>query len=94
MPKFRLRPDHPDVDLFQPAGGLDSIRVESGKTIEVPGVLVTSRPEPKEDDEPAPPPLPDDAYIVATNGEERTWPHAVWELVEDKPAVPAKVKEH
>lgn len=81
MPKFTLKVDH-SVTLFSPRGH-GSMVVEPGKEIDVPGVLVTSRPEPKEDEAP-PVPLPDDAYIVANNGEEKAWPHALWELA-DKP---------
>ncbi len=64
--------------------------VEAGETIEVPGVLVTSRPAPKAG-EPEPAPIPVDAYLVDNQGVERAWPHATWELVADKPAkTPAK----
>lgn len=89
MPRFRLREDHPAVILAE----LDAFNVEPGGLVEVPGDLVTVRPKPK-DDEPAPPPIPDDAYLVANNGVERAWPKAVWELA-DKPAAPAapSVKE-
>lgn len=83
MPKFTLRADHPSVTLFSPRG-YGSMVVEPGQEIDVPGVLVTSRPEPKED-EAAPVPLPYDAYIVVNNGEEKAWPHALWELVGEKP---------
>ena len=54
------------------------------EVIEVPGVLVTSRQAPK-DGEPEPGPIPDDAYLVDNQGVERAWPHATWELAEDKP---------
>jgi hypothetical protein len=60
-------------------------QVAAGDVLETPGRVVTSRPKPK-DDEPAPEPLPDDAYVVEHNGQERAWPHATWELVDDKPA--------
>lgn len=92
MLRFRLRLDHP-VDLYKPSGHGDSLRVEPGQTVDVPGDLVTSRPTPKKD-EPAPPPLLEDAYIVALNGEESAWPHALWELVEDKPAAKSAAKEN
>lgn len=90
MPKFTLKVDYP-VTLGNPRRN-DTMDVAPGATIEVPGVLITSRPTPK-DDEPAPPPLPDDAYIVEDRGEERAWAHALWELAEDKPAKAAAVKE-
>jgi hypothetical protein len=92
MPKFKLKADHA-VTLFSPRG-YESLTVEPGNTVDAPGELVTSRPPPKKD-EPEPAPLPDDAYIVANNGEEKAWPHAVWELVDDKPAakVASAVKE-
>lgn len=89
MPKFTLKLDHPSVTLFSPRG-YGSMVVEPGAEVDVPGVLVTSRPEPKDDEAP-PAPLPDDAYIVAINGEEKAWPHALWELVGDK--TPAKKTE-
>jgi hypothetical protein len=74
-------------------GDVEAIRterrpVDAGEVIEVPGRLVTSRPKPK-DGEPEPEPLPEDAYLVDNDGEERAWPHATWELVEDKPAAKA-----
>jgi hypothetical protein len=87
MPRFRLRSDDP-VDLYFPSGHGDSLPVEPAQVVEAPGVLVTSRP-PAKDGEPAPEPLPTDAYIVATGDEEIAWPKALWELVEDKPAAPA-----
>lgn len=58
--------------------------VDVDEVIEVPGVLVTSRPAPK-DGEPEPGPIPTDAYLVDNQGVERAWPHASWELVGDKP---------
>lgn len=90
MIRFRLRLDHP-VDLYEPAGHGESLRVEPGQTVDVPGALVTSRPAPKKD-EPEPAPLLDDAYTVALDGEESAWPHALWELVEDKPAAKSTAK--
>lgn len=93
MPKFKNVGSH-DVDAFRPAGDRESRFVAVGEVVEVPGVLVTKRPEPKKD-EPAPAPLPADAYTVEHDGEERLWPKALWELVEDKPAAkPASVKEN
>jgi hypothetical protein len=91
--KFRLRKEQLAVDLFKPAGHYDSFKVEPGGPVDVPGELVTSRPEPKDGEEPLPP-LPDDAYVVANGGEEKSWPHSLWELVTDKPAAKAPaVKE-
>jgi len=83
MPRFRLRSDHAPVDLYQPSGGPDSFQIEPGQEVEVPGELVTERPTPKKGD-PAPAPLPDDAFLVSHGGDEQAWPHAVWELA-DKP---------
>lgn len=83
MPKFKLQADYP-VTIGNPRRR-ESMTVEPGLTVEVPGVLVTSRPEPKDGELPLPP-LPEDAYIVADDGEERAWPHALWGLVDDKPA--------
>lgn len=91
MPKFTLKVDH-SVTLFSPRGS-GSMVVEPGKEIDVPGELVTSRSEKAA-------PLPDDAYIVVNNGEEKAWPHVLWKLVEDKPvkktepAKPSAVKEN
>lgn len=91
MPRFRLLGDQP-VDLYKPSGHGDSLRVEPGQTVDAPGSLVTSRPTPKKDEQPAPP-LPDDAYTVVLNGEERLWPHATWELAEDKPTPKPAAKD-
>lgn len=88
MLRFRLRLDQP-VHAYAREGHSDAVTVEPGQTIDVPGDLVTSRPEPKKD-EPALVPLPEDAYTVLCDGEERLWPHAVWELVVDKPAKTVK----
>lgn len=108
MPTFRLKEGHGAVDLFATAASYGSMHVKPGQTVEVPGSLVTSRPEPeepKEGEEPPPalPPLPEDAYLVENRGEERAWPKAMWELVEqpalkaaksaDKSAASAAVKE-
>ncbi|MGW3992354.1 hypothetical protein ACWEF6_02590 [Amycolatopsis sp. NPDC004772] len=90
MPKFTLKVDHA-VTLFSPEGRPGAMLVEPGDVIDVPGELVTSRPAPQ-DDEPEPTPLPEDAYTVANNGEEKTWPHSMWELVEDKPKKVEPVK--
>lgn len=92
MLTMKLKVDYP-VTLFSPRG-YESLTVDPGNTVDVPGDLVTSRPAPKKD-EPAPTPLPDDAYIVVNNGEEKAWPHALWALVDDKPAAKAAaVKEN
>lgn len=103
MPKFRLRKDHHPVSLFQPEGGPDAFVVEPGSLIDAPGTLVTERPElvePNPEDVKAVAeaariaalaPLPDDAYIVERNGEEKAWPKATWELVGEKP--PAKTAD-
>lgn len=78
-----------ELAVFKPEGDPAARSVEPSAVLDVPGELVTSRPEPK-DDEPAPEPLPEDAYVVVHAGEERAWPHAVWELVGDKPKTAAK----
>ena len=69
-------------------GDIEAIRTERrpvavDEVIEVPGRLVTARPKPKDGD-PEPAPIPDDAYLVDNEGVERAWPHATWELVDDK----------
>jgi hypothetical protein len=89
MPKFRLRSDAQPVTILARPGSPDAFEVEPGQVVDVPGRLVTSR-EAKKDE--AVEPLPTDAYIVAHGDEERAWPHALWEFVDDKPAAPA-VKE-
>ena len=93
MLRFRLLGDLP-IDLYKPAGHTDSLLVEPGQTVDVPGALVTSRPEPKKNESPAAP-LPEDAYTVRAGDEETLWPRALWELVDDKPAAKtAAVKEN
>ncbi len=87
MPKFRLRSDGQPVTILGRPGSQDAFEVEPGQVVDVPGQLVTSREAKK--GEPAPEPLPDDAYIVLNGDEERAWPHAVWESIDDKPAAPA-----
>lgn len=79
MPKFTLQVDYP-VTVGNPRA-MEAMTVAPGMTVEVAGEVVTSR-APDSDL----PPLPDDAYIVANGGEEKAWPHALWGLVEDKPA--------
>lgn len=90
MPKFRLRSDAQPVTILGKPDSLDAFEVTPGQVVDVPGQLVTSRPQPKD----APPveALPSDAYVVTHGGEEKAWPHALWELADDKPAPPA-VKE-
>ena len=82
MPKFR-NVSGADLHLFGPGGQMGTYLVEAGEIANVMGELVTSRPTPKKD-EPEPTPLPDDAYIVRSGDEEKAWPHAVWELVDEK----------
>lgn len=86
MPKFRLRVDSQPVTILAKPNAADAFEVEPGRVIDVPGRLVTSRDATAEE------PLPSDAYIVVNDAEERAWPHALWEYVDDKPAAPA-VKE-
>lgn len=78
-----------ELAVFKPEGDPSARGVGPGDVLEVAGDLVTSRPEPK-DDEPAAEPLPEDAYLVVQGGEERAWPRSVWELVGDKPKTAAK----
>lgn len=67
----------PAVHAYQRAIHPDSLLVESGQVIEVPGDLAPEQPA--------------DAYQVGTGDDARLWPHAQWSLVEDKPvkAAPA-----
>ena len=92
MLRFRLLGDQP-VDLYKPSGHSDSLRVEAGQTVDVPGDLVEKRPAPKKDETPLPP-LPEDAYVVTLGGEETLWPHANWKLVEDDKPPAKTVKEN
>lgn len=87
MPKFKLKADF-TIALGNPRRG-DLMDVAPAAVIEAPGELVTSRA--KDSDLP---PLPEDAYVVVYRDEEKTWPHSLWELVEDKPAAKAAVKEN
>jgi hypothetical protein len=89
MPKFRLRSDAQPVTILARPGAPDAFEVEPGQVVDVPGQLVTSRDGKKGE---AVEPLPSDAYLVVHGGDERAWPHALWESVDDKPAAPA-VKE-
>jgi hypothetical protein len=84
-----------ELAVFKPEGDPTSRTVQSGDVLEVNGSVIASRPTPK-NDEPAPPPLPEDAYLVEVDGDERAFPHALWELVGDKPKTAAKPadKEH
>jgi len=90
MPKFRLRADGPPVTILAKPGDPDAFNVEPGQVVDIPGRLITSRETKKGDPEPNP--LPDDAYVVANGDDERAWPHALWESVDDKPAAPVKEK--
>jgi hypothetical protein len=69
----------PAVDVYAPAGGSDSLHVDTGQTITVSGELADEQPE--------------DAYLVGVGDDARTWPHSQWRLA-DKPkpaaAKPAK----
>jgi hypothetical protein len=75
MPKLRNVSGAP-VDLFQPAGGADSIRVEPDAVIDVPGELSAEQPP--------------DAYQVGAGDAARLWPHALWALVDEPVAKAAK----
>jgi hypothetical protein len=78
-----------ELAVFKPEGDPQSRNIEPGGVLELTGKLVTSRPEPK-DDEPPVEPLPEDAYVVEVDGDERAFSHALWELVGDKPKTAAK----
>lgn len=80
MPRFRLRADQNPVDLFSRKEGDEQFHVEPGDLILVPGDLAKEQPQ-------------DDAYIVGEGDGARAWAKAQWELVEDKPAKAAPVKE-
>ena len=73
MPTFRLKADHPPVDVFRPAGHYESMPVKPGDTIEVPGYVLEHTP---------------DSVVVGSNGDDaRAWPLASWEFIDT--AVPA-----
>lgn len=76
------------VDVYRPAE-LGGQPLDPNKVVEVEGRIVASRPAPKKG-EPKPPPIPEDAYLVEHQGEERAWPHALWELIEDKKTADTK----
>lgn len=78
-----------ELAVFKPEGDPQSRAIAAGNVLEVNGSVVSSRPEPK-DDEPTPEPLPEDAYLVELDGDEKAFPHALWELVVDKPKTAAK----
>lgn len=71
MPRFRLRSDQPPYDIFFPQGHFDSLHVEPGDVIDVPGEVDADSPE--------------DAYVTGTEDDARAWPKALWELA-DAPA--------
>lgn len=78
MPRLSLRPDQLAVDIYFPAGHADSLHVEPGDVIDVPGDLA--------------PDQPDDAYVIGTGDDARAWPKALWDLA-DAPAAPAAAEE-
>jgi len=80
MPRFRLRKDTDPIDLFQRAGA-EQFHVEPGQEIEVPGDLAKDQPQ-------------SDAYVIGDGDQARAWAKAQWELVDNKPAKAAPVKEN
>lgn len=81
MPRFRLRADQNPIDLFQRKEGDDQFHVEPGDLVLVPGELAKEQPQ-------------KDAYIVGEGADARAWAKSQWELVEEKPAKAAPVKEN
>lgn len=56
----------PAVDVYGPPDHPDSLHVESGQVISVPGDLAAEQP--------------DDAYLVGEGDDARLWPHSQWRL--------------
>ena len=84
MPKFRNLGG--PVDMYGPADRGDSLLVDAGQTVEVPGTLAKTLQK-KELAEAGVTELPDDAtLVVLPNGDVRAFPTATWELVESKKA--------
>jgi hypothetical protein len=86
VPKFKNIGDA--VDLYAPAGSGDSLFVDIGQTVEVPGTLAKSLQK-KELADAGISEMPDDAVLlVLPNGDIRAFPTAQWELVETKKTEP------
>jgi hypothetical protein len=79
MPRFRLRSDCSPVALFFPQGHHDSLYVEPGDVIDVPGDVVADSP--------------DDAFVIGTGDEARAWPKALWESADASPVADAAPSE-
>lgn len=54
------------VDVYAPSRSSDSLPVETGQTITVPGELAAEQP--------------DDAYLIGEGDDARLWPHSRWQL--------------
>lgn len=83
------------VDVYAPSGNPDSLRVEPGQTITVPGEVRTAEQvaqaalaaEPDTDADrqeqiraTALASFPSDAYLIGEGDDARLWPHSQWEL--------------
>lgn len=62
------------VDVYAPEGHPDTLHVDPGQTITVPGELAAEQAV--------------DAYLVGEGDNARAWPHSQWRLAE--PPKPAK----
>jgi hypothetical protein len=82
MPKFRLKEDHPAVDVFGPAGNSNSMPVAPGETVTVPGKVLSEN---------------DDVVVTGTDtNDARGWALAVWELIPEntsEPVAPASTSK-
>ena len=70
-----------ELAVFKPEGDPQSRYVEPGGVLELNGTVT----KPGDGVE-----APEDAYVVEVDGDLRLFPHALWELVGDKPKTAAK----
>lgn len=54
------------VDVYSTSGYPDSLHVETGQTVTVPGDLAAEQPA--------------DAYLIGEGDDARLWPHSRWQL--------------
>lgn len=66
------------VHLFKPGADLDSLLVERGQVVEVPGAVAAEL---------------DDAYVIGDGDNARAWPMAQWELEQPTAMVRGEEKE-
>lgn len=65
------------VDVYAPSGHPDSLHVEPGQTITVPGELAEQQPV--------------DAIVIGSGDDARAWPRSQWDMKPaEPPKTPAK----